>query len=66
MSNDCQVNDHLSDPLTVKTGIPQCSGLGPLLILIYINDFPKCLRHTRPDMFADDTQIATSIIAISM
>lgn len=56
----CQVNGHLSDPLTVKTGIPQGSGLGPLLFLIYINDFPKCLRHTRPDMFADDTQIATS------
>ena len=56
----CQVNGHLSDPLTATTGIPQGSGLGPLLFLIYINDFPKCLRHTRPDMFADDTQIATS------
>ena len=56
----CQVNGHLSDPLTVKTGIPQSSGLGPLLFLIYINDFPKCLRHTRLDMFADDIQIATS------
>ena len=48
-----QVNGHLSNSLTVTTGIPQGSGLGPLLFFIYMNDFPKCLRHTKPDVFGE-------------
>ena len=56
----CQVNDHLSHPLQMVCGIPQGSILGPLLFLIYVNDLPNCLKYTRCNMFADDTQIDTS------
>ena len=55
----CYVNAVLSTEQYVSCGIPQGSILGPLFI-IYINDFPQCLRHTTPGMFADDTYITTA------
>ena len=34
--------------------------LGPLLFIIYVNDLPNCLKYTKCNMFADDTQIDAS------
>ena len=38
----------------VNTGIPQGSALGPLLFILFINDFPQHIKSSLSNMFADD------------
>lgn len=54
------VSGVLSDTQIINTGVPQGSILGPLLFLIYINDFPNCLTSTACLLYADDTTVYTS------
>lgn len=48
-------NGHSSDFVTITTGVPQGSILGPLLFLIYINDISKASPLLQTLSYADDT-----------
>ena len=46
-----------SQKLPSTTGVPQCSILGPLLFLKYINDIPTVSNIFNILMYADDTTL---------
>ena len=54
------INGSDSELKDLSCGVPQGSSLGPLLFLIYINDFRLCLSQTESGHFADDTFVLCS------
>ena len=54
----CSLNGKKSKKMEVTCGIPQGSCLGPLLFIVYLNDFERCLKYSKANIYADDTNIA--------
>ena len=59
------VNNYLSTPLPVISGVPLGSILGPLLFLIYINDLPPAVTSSKVLLFADDAKCYKTIHNLS-
>lgn len=55
-----KINDQLSDPLVISSGVPQGSIVGPLLYTLYSSELVKAVKHCSVHFYADDTQLQHS------
>ena len=50
-------NNVTSNKETSPIGVPQGTILGPILFLVYVNDFAQCFKQCKCIMYAEDTTI---------
>ena len=56
----CNIQNSNASFKPVLTGVPQGSILGPLLFIIYMNDFPNCVKDEKVTMYAEDTSVGNT------
>ena len=59
------VDNKRSSTMDVPIGVPKGSILGPLLLILFVNDLPRCLKSCNVVLYADDTVIYYSSSTIS-
>ena len=53
-------NGSFSKRISIPSGVPQGSHLGPVLFILYINDLPNAIFNSEVIMYADDVKIFRS------
>ena len=61
MTQYVEIDNFKSSPQTFTTGVPQCSILGPLLFLIYMNDMPQASSLFTFIPYAGDTTLFSAL-----
>lgn len=54
-----------SNTFVTRSGIPQGSNLGPILFLLFINDLPDVVTHSKCLLYADDLKLYKTITNIN-